>query len=108
MEVRILKLAQAQVDFLFERFEIESPGKGHYFLECLNEDVARLSIVAGVHSKLFGFQRMKMKRFDHIVFYEVNSDQVDVVAIVDGRSHPDAMGQQMKDVKRDTQSDEIT
>jgi hypothetical protein len=108
VKVRLLKQAQAEVDAVFERFEAESQGKGHHFLNCLDEDVARLSVVAGVHSKLFGFQRMKMRRFDHIIFYEIQPGQIDVVAIIDGRGHPDSMEQRMKNAKQAAESDEAT
>jgi hypothetical protein len=99
VNVRLLKQAQAEVDASFENFEVESQGKGHYFLDCLSKDFARLSVVAGVHVRLFGFQRMKMRKFEHIIFYEIQSNQIVVVSVVDGRGHPAAIEQRVRSAR---------
>ena len=62
---------------------------GDYFLESLTADVRSLSLLGGVHSMRHGYRCMSASRFPYAVYYEVRSDVVSVVAILDERRDPE-------------------
>ena len=69
---------------------------GDYFFESLTTDVRSLAVLGGVHSMLHGFHCMSASRFPFAVYYEVRSDVVLVVAILDERRDPEWIADRLR------------
>lgn len=68
----------------------QSPGLDGYFLECMRSDLKRLETTAGIHEVYQGFCRALSRRFPFAIYYLIQDDLVDVVAILDCRQNPKA------------------
>ena len=69
-------------------YNSQQSGIGEYFWDTLISDIESLLISAGVHSKIFGFYRMSSKRFPYSVYYEVNNQEVFIVAVLPEKRNP--------------------
>ena len=87
---RIRALANVQFD-LEEGdsfYEFQSPGLGQYFRDSLLADFQSLFLYAGIHSKRYGFYRMHANRFPYAIYYQIQGDDVIIVAVLDMRQNP--------------------
>ncbi len=66
----------------------QQQGIGNYFWDTLISDIESLLISAGVHAKKFDYYRMSSKRFPYSVYYEVNNQEVFIVAVLPERRNP--------------------
>ena len=64
-------------------------GPGEYFLDCIQGDVRSLKVFGGIHEMSEGFHRMLAKRFPFAVYHLIESDTIDVYAILDCRRDPE-------------------
>jgi hypothetical protein len=71
-------------------------GIGEYFEESILADLNSLILYAGIHSVHFGFHRMLSKRFPFGIYYDVNDDVAIVYAILDMRSDPVWIREELK------------
>ena len=69
---------------------------GDYFFESLTADVRSLALLGGVHSMRHGYHCMSASRFPYAVYYEVRSDAVLVVAILDERRDPEWIADRLR------------
>ncbi|WP_347274163.1 type II toxin-antitoxin system RelE/ParE family toxin [Candidatus Kuenenia sp.] len=83
----VFLLKEATVDLEEGRlfYDLQEKGVGDYFFDCLISDLESLKFYSGIHSKKFGFYRMFSKRFPFAIYYEIDKDIVEVVAILDMR-----------------------
>ena len=88
MEIRILELAKEDLREAWKFYDKSSPGLGDYFLDCIQADVSSLEKFAGIHEVIAGFHRMLVKRFPFAVYYLIESQTVDVFAVLDCRRDP--------------------
>ncbi len=72
------------------RPKCQSAGLDEYFLQYLGEDLRKLQTTFGVHERRQGFHRKLSDRFPFAIYYQLEDGFVDVVAILDCRSHPDS------------------
>ncbi|WP_310626306.1 hypothetical protein [Limnohabitans sp.] len=80
----------AQDDLLagFWFYQQQKIGLGSYFLENLMADIDSLIIYAGVHTKINGVHRSLASRFPYAIYYQLNDDHANVIAVLDTRRHP--------------------
>ncbi len=69
---------------------------GDYFFESLTTDVRSLAVLGGVHSVRQSFHCMSASRFPFAIYYEVRSDVVLVVAILDERRDPEWIADRLR------------
>ncbi|TWT72654.1 type II toxin-antitoxin system RelE/ParE family toxin [Crateriforma conspicua] len=69
---------------------------GDYFFESLTADLRSLAVLGGVHSMRHDYHCMSASRFPYAVYYEVRSDVVLVVAILDERRNPDWIAERLR------------
>jgi len=69
-------------------YERQRSGLGDQFSDAMFAHLAYLETVAGGHEVVFGLHRMLAKRFPYALYYKVNGELVDVVAILDCRRNP--------------------
>ncbi len=86
----VFLLKEATVDLEEGRlfYDLQGKGVGGYFFDCLMSDLECLKFYGGIHRKKFGFYRMLSKRFPFAIYYEIDKDIVEVVAILDMRRNP--------------------
>lgn len=77
-------------------YEQQREGLGHYFTDCLFEDLDRLEKEAGIHATVFGLHRKLSKRFPFAIYYRIEGPVIDVVAILDCRRDPDAIAARLR------------
>ena len=88
MRIEILDEALDDLAHGFQFYEQQESGIGAYFINSLYADIDSLRLYAGVHQKVFGFRRLLAKRFPFAIYYEVQSDCVQVYAVIDCRRSP--------------------
>ncbi len=87
-EVFLLKEAAVDLDEGRFFYDLQEKGVGDYFFDCLISDLESLRFYSGIHRKKLGFYRMFAKRFPFAIYYEIENDIVEVVAILDMRRNP--------------------
>ena len=80
--------------FLF--YESQEPGLGDYFVSSLRAEIESLKIYAGTHPIFMkNLHRQVGKTFPYCIFYSVEDDTVNVVAVIDLRRDPDWIEQHL-------------
>ena len=87
-EVFLLKEATVDLEESRLFYDLQEKGVGDYLFDCLISDLECLEFYSGTHSKKFGLYRMFSKRFPFAIYYEIDNDIVEVVAILDMRRDP--------------------
>jgi len=69
-------------------YDQREAGVGEYFWDSLVADIESLFIFAGVHVKHYGYYRMLAKRFPYAIYYEINAEIAQVIAVLPLRRDP--------------------
>ena len=69
-------------------YDRQSYGAGDFFYQRIFEDIDSLSETAGIHETHFGYHRKIASRHPFLIYYRMGITGVEVVAVLDGRSHP--------------------
>lgn len=88
MQIRLLESAEADLREGFFFYENLASCVGSCFLLSLEADINRLHACAGTHLVVAGFHRLLANRFPFAVYYLVESNSIDVYAVLDCRSDP--------------------
>ena len=88
MNVRILDEAEQDLIDGFRFYKIQDEGLGDYFLDSLFSDIDSLRLYAGIHSVHLGYHRLLSKRFPYAVYYKVDGQTANVLAVLDCRQDP--------------------
>ena len=76
-------------------YDAQRDGLGDYFIDCLFTDLEKLESEAGIHEIAYGLHRKLSERFPIAIYYRVADPVIDVVAILDCRRDPDAIGRRL-------------
>jgi plasmid stabilization system protein ParE len=88
VRVRILDLAEVDLQEGFDFYERQESGVGVYFLNSVFSDIDSLVLYARIHPMKFGFHRMLCERFPYAVYYSVDGMTVSVWRVLDLRRDP--------------------
>ena len=88
MRVKILSIAEDDLEEGHRFYESQADGLGSYFLDTLYSDIDSLAYFAGMHRIVLGYHRLLSKRFPFAVYYRVADDVVTVFAVLDCRRNP--------------------
>jgi len=88
MRVKILSIAEDDLEEGYRFYESQADGLGTYFLDTLYSDIDSLAYFAGIHRVVLGYHRLLSKRFPFAVYYRVADDVVIVFAVLDCRRNP--------------------
>ena len=88
MRIKILSIAEDDLEEGHRFYESQADGLGSYFLDTLNSDIDSLAYFAGMHRIVLGYHRLLSKRFPFAVYYRVADDVVTVFAVLDCRRNP--------------------
>ena len=82
--MRIAIVDEARNDLIrgFQFYERREQGLGTYFRNALFGDIERLSEIAGVHTKMFGYYHSVAKRFPFVIYYKIEDDAVRIHAVL--------------------------
>ena len=87
-EVLILKEASDDLNEGKAFYDIQEPGVGDYFWDCMISDIESLIIYAGIHRKQLGLYKMLARRFPYALYYDIIEDVAYVVAVLPMRRDP--------------------
>ena len=89
MKIRVFPNAEVDLEIGSDFYESQSAGVGDYFMSCLISDIESLKLYAGIHAKEFGFHRAISKRFPFAIYYLMETETVDIYAVLDCRQLPE-------------------
>lgn len=94
----MLLLSSAEDDLRtgFEFYELQQPGVGAHFFECIFQDIDALENEGGIHRIEGGYHRRLSDRFPYAIYYTVNAEVVRVWRILDIRRDPLWLRQQLR------------
>jgi len=95
-DVLILKEAADDLNEGRAFYDIQEPGVGDYFWDCMISDIESLIIYASIHEKQLGFYKMLAKRFPYALYYDIIEDVAYVVAVLPMRRDPAWFSRQLK------------
>lgn len=88
MRIKILSIAEDDLEEGYRFYESQADGLGTYFLDTLYSDIDSLAYFAGIHRVVLGYHRLLSKRFPFAIYYRVADDAVTVFAVLDCRRNP--------------------
>jgi plasmid stabilization system protein ParE len=88
MRIKILGIAEDDLEEGHRFYEPQADGLGAYFLDTLYPDIDSLAYFGGMHRVVLGYHRLLSKRFPFTVYYRVAGDEVIVFAVLDCRRNP--------------------
>lgn len=89
MDIRLLETAKEDLREGWNFYEQNAVGLGDYSLDCMQADVRSPKVFAGIHEMADGFHRMLAKRFPFALYYLIESELIDIYAILDCRRDPE-------------------
>ncbi len=95
-DVLILKEASDDLNEGKAFYDIQKPGVGDYFWDCMISDIESLIIYAGIHRKQLGLYKMLARRFPYALYYDIIEDVAYVVAVLPMRRDPAWILKQLK------------
>ena len=88
MKIKILSVAEDDLEDGYRFYESQADDLGSYFLDSLYSDIDSLAYFAGMHRVVLGYHRLLSKRFPFAVYYCVAANEVVVFAVLDCRRNP--------------------
>ena len=97
--MKVVLRAEARLDLVFaaEFYDAQRSGLGDLFIESLFEDLRSLASQSGIHQIVFGLHRKLANRFPFAIYYLVEDDTIEVVAILDCRREPETTKERLRD-----------
>lgn len=95
-EIFILEEALEDLQIGSDFYEEQEEGIGDYFSSSLLSDIKSLKIYAGVHPKVYGFYRVLAKRFPFAVYYDLDEDIAQIIAVLDMRQNPKSIKKRLQ------------
>jgi plasmid stabilization system protein ParE len=96
MRIRILEIAERDLEAGYEFYETQQSGVGTYFLDSLCSEIDSLVLYAGIHRCIFGYHRQLCRRFPYAIYYTIEEDVVLIWRILDLRRDPTWISDQLR------------
>ena len=96
MKIRILDLAEADLQVAHRFYEDQQTGVGDYFLDSIYSEIDSLVLYAGIHTQIFGYHRQLCRRFPYAVYYSIDPDVISVWRVLDLRRDPAWIARQLR------------
>jgi hypothetical protein len=94
--VRILSEVADDLEKAHDFYDKQEEGAGSYFIEMTLSELQELSETAGIHPVFYGYHRKLLKKFPFAIYYRISKRYVDVFAILDLRSKPGFIYEELK------------
>lgn len=98
MNIRILDLAEQDLQAGFYFYEAQQTGIGDYFLDSMYSEIDSLLLYAGIHKRAFGYHRQICRRFPYAIYYGVGDDEISVWRVLDLRRDPTWIADQFRTI----------
>lgn len=95
MRLKIRKEARRDITAGARFYRNQNPPIGEYFITSIRADLEDLKWQAGIHAKLYGYHCKRAKKFPFGIYYSVENNLAEVVAILDLRGDPLAIQRQI-------------
>ena len=89
MTIRILPEARADLIEAYWFYEEREVGIGDYFIESIMGDIDSLVVYAGIHAIHHRKQRFVASKFPHSIYYLIESNEIQIYAVIDNRRDPE-------------------
>lgn len=96
-KVIILEEAYFDLDKAFTFYELQERDAGIHFSNLILEDIEKLSITNGIHSKHFGYFRKLSSKFPFAIYYKNLEKFVEIHASLDLRKNPTWIRDELRD-----------
>jgi len=96
VKIRVLDLAERDLQAGFFFYEAQQPGVGDYFLDSMYSEIESLLLYAGIHKPVFGYHRQLCRRFPHAIYYNVDGDKIAIWRVLDLRRDPTWIADQLR------------
>jgi len=96
VRIRVLESAKKDLQSAWYFYENQSPGLGDYCLDSLQADIRSLTVYAGMHTRVDGVFRMLGKRFPFAMYYSMDEESIDILAVLDCRRDPQWIAKRLK------------
>lgn len=96
MNIRILDLAERDLQTGFFFYAAQQEGVGEYFLDAMYAEIESLLLYAGIHKQVFGRHRQLCRRFPYAIYYSVDCEVISVWRVLDLRRDPTWIADQLK------------
>ena len=97
MRVVIEAAAYSDVDAVSDFYDQQEAGVGLYFVQQFARTARSLETTGGIHVRRHGFHFCLIERFPVALYYQVESDEVRIVAVLDCRRSPRWIRRQLRD-----------
>ncbi|MBK5968533.1 MULTISPECIES: type II toxin-antitoxin system RelE/ParE family toxin [Thiorhodovibrio] len=87
-EIRILSDAADDLERGRTFYEQQQTHLGLYFWDSLLADIESLMVSGGIHNRIEGYYRLLSQRFPYAIYYQVQADTLDVIAVLPLRRDP--------------------
>ncbi|MEI6035807.1 MAG: type II toxin-antitoxin system RelE/ParE family toxin [Verrucomicrobiae bacterium] len=98
MKIRVLDLAERDLQAGFYFYEALQPGIGDYFLDAMYAEIDSLFLYAGIHKRVFGYHRQVCRRFPYAIYYNRADDEISVWRVLDLRRDPTWIADQLRTI----------
>ncbi len=98
MKIRILDIAERDLQSGFFFYEAQQTGIGEYFLDSIYSEIDSLLLFAGIHKQVFGYHRQLCRRFPYAIYYSIGSDEISVWRVLDLRRDPATIEDQLRSI----------
>jgi plasmid stabilization system protein ParE len=91
MSLRVVFRPEAQADLLQTRewYERQGLGLGDAFSDRAEEAIERVQRMPRMYAMVFrDVRRAKIRRFPYLIYYRVQEDQIEVIAVLHGSRDP--------------------
>jgi len=96
MKIRILEIAERDLEAGYEFYEAQEPGVGSYFFDSLCTEIDSLILYAGIHRRIFGYHRQICRRFPYAIYYTIEEDVILIWRVLDLRRDPTWISDQLR------------
>ena len=96
MKIRILDIAERDMQEGFLFYQTQRIGVGDYFLDSMYSEIDSLYLYAGIHMRVFGYHRQLCRRFPYAIYYNGDEDVISVWRVLDLRRAPSWIADQLK------------
>jgi hypothetical protein len=97
MTVAIEAVAYSDVDAMSDFYDQQESGVGLYFVQQFACKARSLETTGGIHVQRHGFHFCLIERFPVALYYQVENNEVRIVAVLDCRRSPRWIRRQLKD-----------
>ncbi len=96
MKIRVLDLAERDLEAGFYFYEAQQIGIGDYFLDSMYSEIDSLFLYAGIHKRVFGYHRQLCRRFPYAIYYKKGDNDIFVWRVLDLRREPTWISDQLR------------